>query len=118
RPTARSLSWLMDYLIEIGVLTVPTGALVRSEREGLIDRYRDYLTVERGLEPGTIENYARVVSRFLAALTGRDLAELTAAEVSGFMTSQCGQVSTRGAERLATGLRSFLVFALVEGLIK
>ena len=33
------------------------------------------------------------------------------------MTSQCRQVSTRAAERLATGLRSFLGFALVEGLI-
>lgn len=95
-----------------------THGQIVSELEGLIDHYRDYLTVERGLNPGTIEDYARVVSRFLAALTGRDLAELTAAEVSEFMTSQCGQVSTRGAERLATGLRSFLGFALVEGLIK
>ena len=33
------------------------------------------------------------------------------------MTSQCRQVSIRAAERLATGLRSFLGFALVEGLI-
>lgn len=116
RPTARSLCWLMDYLIEIGVLTAPVAARARSELEELIERYRDYLTVERGLDPGTIENYVRVVSRFLAARSGRDLAELTAAEVSGFMTSQSGQVSTRGAERLATGLRSFLGFALVEGL--
>ena len=118
RPTARSLSWLMDYLIEIGVLTAPVAVLVRSELEGLIDHYRDYLAVERGLDPDTVTNYVRVVSRFLAALSGRDLAEVTAAEVSGFMTSQSGQVSTRGAERLATGLRSFLGFALVEGLIQ
>jgi hypothetical protein len=83
----------------------------------LIERYRDYLTEERGLEPVTVANYVRVVTLFLAAQTGRELAELSAAEVSGFMTSRCRQVSTRAAERLATGLRSFLGFALVEGLI-
>ena len=45
----------MDYLIEIGALTGPAGAQVLPVREGLIDHYRDYLTVERGLDPGTVE---------------------------------------------------------------
>jgi site-specific recombinase XerD len=118
RPTARSLSWLMDYMIESGVLTLPTGAPERSGLEAVIDQYCHYLTVERGLDPGTVENYSRVVSQFLEAQAGRDLAKLTAADVSGYMTSQCVKVSTRGAERLATGLRSFLGFAHVEGLIQ
>lgn len=118
RPTARSLSWLVDYSREIGVITAPADPRERSSEEALIERYRDYLTVEHGLEPVTIANYVRVVTQFLAARTGHDLAELTAADVSGFMTSQCRQVSTRAAERLATGLRSFLSFALVEGLIR
>ena len=117
RPTARSLSWLVDYLREIGVVTAPAVSRERSGEQVLIERYRDYVTVERGLEPVTISNYVRVVRQFLAARTGRELDELTAADVSGFMTSQCRQVSTRAAERLATGLRSFLSFALVEGLI-
>jgi integrase/recombinase XerD len=117
RPTARSLSWLVDYLTEIGVVTAPAAPRERSGQQALIERYRDYLTAERGLEPVTIGNYVRVVARFLAAQTGRDLDQLTAADVSGFMTWQCRQVSTRAAERLATGLRSFLGFALVEGLI-
>ena len=117
RPTARSLSWLVDYLTEIGVVTVPAAVRERSGQQVLIERYRDYLTEERGLEPVTVANYVRVVTLFLAAQTGRELAELSAAEVSGFMTSRCRQVSTRAAERLATGLRSFLGFALVEGLI-
>jgi len=117
RPTARSLSWLVDYLQEIGVATAPAAARQRSGQQVLIERYRDYLTVERGLEPVTIANYVRVVTLVLAAQTRRELDELSAADVSGFMTSQCRQVSTRAAERLATGLRSFLGFALVEGLI-
>jgi site-specific recombinase XerD len=111
------LSWLVDYLEEIGVVTMPAARPERSSQQVLIERYRDYLTVERGLEPATIDNYVRVVIRFLATQEGRELEELSAADVSGFMASQCRQVSTRAAERLATGLRSFLGFALVEGLI-
>jgi integrase/recombinase XerD len=106
-----------DYLTEIGVVTAPAAPRERSGQQAVIERYRDYLTVERGLEPVTIANYVRVVTLYLAAQTRRELDELTAADVSGFMTSQCRQVSTRSAERLATGLRSFLGFALVEGLI-
>jgi integrase/recombinase XerD len=117
RPTARSLSWLVDYFRQIGVATPPDAPRERTGQQEVIERYRDYLMVERGLEPVTIVNYVRVVTRFLAAPRGRELDELSAADVSEFMTSQCGQVSTRQAERLATGLRSFLRFALVEGLI-
>jgi integrase/recombinase XerD len=107
RPTARSLSWLVDYLRDIGVATTAAAPRERSDQQVLVERYCGYLTVERGLEPVTIANYARVVTLFLAAQKGRGLEELTAADVSGFMTSQCRQVSTRAAERLATGLRSF-----------
>lgn len=117
RPTARSLSWLVDYLRLIGVATTAAAPGERTGQQQLIERYRNYLMVERGLEMVTIANYVRVVSQFLAAQGGRELDELSAADVSGFMTSQCRQVSTRQAERIATGLRSFLSFALIEGLI-
>jgi integrase/recombinase XerD len=117
RPTSRSLSWLVDYLRRIGVATTPDAPRERTGEQELIERYREYLRVERGLEPVTIANYVRVVTRFLSAQRGRGLDELGAADVSEFMTSQCRQVSTRQAERLATGLRSFLGYALVEGLI-
>jgi integrase/recombinase XerD len=117
RPTSRSLSWLVDYLTEIGVAAAPAAPQERSGQQVLIERYRDYLAVERGLDPVTIDNYVRVVRLFLAAQTGHELDELSAANVSMFMTSQCRHVSTRAAERFATGLRSFFGFALVEGLI-
>jgi integrase/recombinase XerD len=117
RPTSKSLSWLVDYFRHIGVARAPGVPRARSGQRVLIERYRDYLTVERGLEPVTVTNYVRVVRRFLAAHASHALDELSAADISRFMTSQCRQVSTREAERLATGLRSFLGFALVEGLI-
>lgn len=117
RPTAKALSWLVAYLADVGVIAPPTAAIAASGHEALVERYRDYLVVERGLEPVTVDNYLRVVRLFLTAQRGRRLAELSAADVAGFMTLQCPKVSVRGAERLATGLRSFLRFALVEGLI-
>jgi integrase/recombinase XerD len=117
RPTARSLSWLADYLGQMGVAIAPVAGGEQTGSQELIERYRAYLRVERGLDPGTIANYVRVVTGFLATQRGRQLEALSAADVSQFMTSQCRQVSTRAVERLATGLRSFLGFALVEGLI-
>jgi site-specific recombinase XerD len=117
RPTSKSLSWLVDYLRDIGVAPAPVVPPARSGQQELIERYREYLTVERGLEPVTVTNYVRVVSRFLTIHSGRGLDELSAADISRYMTSQCRQVSVRQAERIATGLRSFLGFALVEGLI-
>ena len=117
RPTAKSLTWLVDYLGEVGVIAPSAAAAATSGMEALLERYRDYLVVERGLETVTIDNYLRVVRLFLVAQHGRGLAELGAADVVGFMTTQGPKVSVRGAERLATGLRSFLRFALLEGLI-
>lgn len=117
RPTSKTLSWLVDYLSQIGVMAAPAASPAGSAQQRLIDSYREYLTVERGLQPATVANYERVVRLFLAVRDGRALGELSAAEVSRFMTSQCRQVSARAAERLATGLRSFLGFALLEGLV-
>ena len=77
----------------------------------LIERYRNYLTVERGLEPATIATYVRVVTQFLATQRGRELDELSSADVSKFMTSQCRQVSStasrtpRHRAALVSGIR-------------
>lgn len=116
RPTSKRLSWLVDYLSEVGVIAAPVVPRPRSGQQVLLERYRDYLMVERGLEADTVANYVRVVRLFLTVQSGRELDELDAGDISRFMTSQCRQVSVRQAERLATGLRSFLGFALVEGL--
>jgi integrase/recombinase XerD len=118
RPTSKSLSWLVDYLKDVGAAPCTVVPQVRSDQQELIERYRDYLEVERGLAPDTVTTYVRVVTLFLTAHEGRGLDELGAADIGGFITSQCGHVSVRAAERLATGLRSLLGFALVEGLIR
>jgi site-specific recombinase XerD len=45
------------------------------------------------------------------------LHELSAGDVSKFVTVQCRRLSVRSAERLVNGMRCFLRFALVEGLV-
>lgn len=117
RPTSKALSWLVDYLRDIQVIATPVVPPALPVQQTLVERYRDFLASERGLEPETVANYVRVVTLFLTVQEGRGLDELTAGDISRFMTSQCRLVSTRQAERLATGLRSLLGFALVEGLI-
>src|SRR5258708_5226756 len=54
---------------------------------------------------------------FLAERSGRGLGDLDVGEVGRFVTCQCRSLSVRSAERLVNGLRSFLRFALAEGLI-
>ena len=85
--------------------------------EELVERYRSYLVVERGLVPETVVEYVRTTTLFLAEHPGRELKDLGVGEVSSFMTCQCRRLSQRSTERMATGMRSFLGFALREGLI-
>src|SRR6266571_2764853 len=117
RPTAKSLGWLVEYLREAGVTPVPLPAAPRSWGEELTGRYRRYLVDERGLARKTVIARERTARLFLAEHRGRQLKELDAGDVSRFVTRQCRSLSVRSAERLVNGLRSFLRFALVEGLI-
>jgi site-specific recombinase XerD len=88
-----------------------------SAQEELVDRYRVYLVEERGLAPKTVIARERTARLFLAEHSGRELRDLDAGDVSGFVTRQCRRLTVRSAERLVNGMRSFLRFALVEGLI-
>jgi site-specific recombinase XerD len=118
RPTAKTLAWLLPWLLDLGVTT---GAVVapppRSADEELVGRYERYLRDERGLAPDTVSLYSPAAALLLRERAGRGLEGLVAEDVAKFMTRECRQRSPRSAERLATGLRSFLRFALLEGLI-
>jgi integrase/recombinase XerD len=116
-PTPKSLGWLVEYLREIGVAPVPLPAPPRSWEEELAGRYRRYLVDERGLARKTVIARERTAQLFLAEFRDRQLQDLDAGDVSRFVTRQCRSMSVRSAERLVNGLRSFLRFALVEGLI-
>ena len=78
RPTSKALSWLVDYLRDVGVQLTPVAPAAPSEQQVLLERYREYLRVERGLEPETVANYVRVVTLFLTVREGHGLEELGA----------------------------------------
>jgi integrase/recombinase XerD len=59
----------------------------------------------------------RTARLFLAEHRDCQLQDLGAGDISRFVTRQCRSMSVRSAEQLVNGLRSFLRFALVEGLI-
>ena len=116
-PTPKSIVWLVEYLREAGVAPAPPPAPARSAEEELAGRYRRYLVDERGLARKTVIARERTALLFLAEHRGCQLQDLSAADVSRFVTRQCRSLTVRSAERLVNGLRSFLRFALAEGLI-
>ncbi len=90
------------------------GADVRTR---LVESFGEYLDRERGLAPGTVENYGRVVTRFVGYLPDPlddALAALSAARVLEIigMLVQPGGPSVRS---LSFGLRAFLRFCLATG---
>lgn len=117
RPTTKTFGWLSAFLVEVGLKPQLAPDPPRSEVDVLLERYCRFLVDERGVAPDTATNYVRPLRVFLAEHTGRGLQDLTAGDVSRFMTGQAGRLSGRGLERAATSLRSFLTFALMEGLI-
>jgi integrase/recombinase XerD len=116
-PTPKALAWLPAYLRSVGVVPQPVPLPPQSWTEEVIERYRPYLVGERGLAPETVVEYARTARLFLAEHPGRELTDLRVDDVSRFMTRHCRLLSQKAAERLATGLRSFLGFVLLEGWI-
>ena len=117
KPKAKSLVWLVEFFVEIGVTTGTSPLVPRSAQDELVDRYRRYLVDERGLARKTVIARERTVRVFLAEHPDRGLDDLDAGDVSRFVTRQCRRMSVRSAERLVNEMRSFLRFALVEGLI-
>ena len=117
---AQGLVPLLGYLRALGVVPRPEQP-TRSSTELLLDRYRGYLLVERGLTAGTARGYLDLVRPFVASRVHEggelDLAGLTSGDVLGFVLADCQRRPRRSAKMLVTALRSLLVFLHVEGLI-
>lgn len=122
--TARALEPLVGYLRRLGVVPAPVPVVPATPAERLIARYRDYLTVERGLAEKTVDLNVRLVRPFLldrAEAVDKDaegfgLEDLTAGDATAFVVAQCRQ-RPRSVQRIVTALRSLLGFLYVEGVI-
>lgn len=111
---------LLDVLRGLGVLAVESSAAPSSRTDLLLASFERYLLIERGLAVGTVGGYVAHARRFLEGLApGRELAGLTAAEVTGAVLSVAvSGVSVSATQFFVSGLRAFLRFCFVDGLLE
>jgi site-specific recombinase XerC len=116
----RALALLLGYLRGLGVVPLPALAEPGTAAEVLLGRYRACLAGERGLAPSTVSHYMAEARLFLGRVPGADLgglADLAAAQVSGFVAAECRGRGTGSAKMLVTALRSLLRFLFADGLL-
>jgi site-specific recombinase XerD len=117
--TPKALVPLLGYLRGLGVAPsagVAGPPLVGSQ--ALLARYREYLLVERGLQPAVVRGYVDAVRPFVVSLVaaeGVGLRSVNAAEVSGFMVAESRRLAPKSLQRTASALRSLLRFWHLDG---
>jgi integrase/recombinase XerD len=113
----RSVPWLVGYLSEVGAMPPSTPPVPKWRGRDLVERYRTYMLDERGVTEDTVETYVRAaVEPFLKQYGDRGLDALDAVDVTGFVTRRCRNLSYAWSSHTVAGLRSFLNFALVQGM--
>jgi len=118
--STRAMQPPLEYLRRLGVVPEAPEPEPDAPLDRLLERYRRYLTVERGLAPTTACGYLAAVRPFLGGrvtLTGLDLAGLTAADITAFVVAHCPGQAHGSARLTVTALRSLLGFLHVEGVL-
>lgn len=111
---------LLEVLRNLGVLSAEEPAEPSTPEELLVRAFERYLLSERGLTAGTVRGYARHARRFLDGLSPSGvggLAALTVGAVTGAVLREAAAVSVSAAQFFVAGLRAFLRYCLVAGLI-
>ncbi|MFZ1414407.1 MAG: site-specific integrase [Defluviicoccus sp.] len=84
----------------------------------ILNRYRQFLTTERGLVPVTALQYIDRLRPFLdrrMSADGLELGSLTPADVTSFVVAWCPHLNGGVAKLTITALRSFLGFLHLDG---
>src|ERR1700682_1039960 len=120
RQVARLSHWLgADGLGWLGVVAVEEPARAGSPAEVVLASFERYLLAERALATGTVRGYVSHARRFLDGLPcGGELAGVTAADVIGAVLRESAAVSVSATQFFVAGLRSFLRFCFIEGLVE
>lgn len=114
--TPRSLEPLLAYLGELGVTLQPP--ILTNPVDVFIDKYRGYLTSERGLAEGTAHFYVYVARLFtLERPCFREIewTSLGATDITKFTTRICRDRSTSSSRQVVSALRCLLRFLRLEG---
>lgn len=110
---------LLDVLDGLGVLVAQEPAWAASPTDVLLASFGRYLLTERGLVAGTVRGYVRHACRFVDGLSpSRGLARLTAGDVTAAVLGESAAVSVSAAQFFVAGLRSFLRFCFLDGLVE
>lgn len=111
------LSCVLEVLREQGVVTAAVVPAPTSPSQVLLACFERYLCSERGLSTGTARGYVRHAEQFVNGLAAGGLAEVTAPAVTAAVLREAVGVSVSAAQNFVFGLRAFLRFCFVEGLI-
>jgi integrase/recombinase XerD len=113
----RSLEQILDVLTEAGCLAAEPPAGPVSDDERLLAGFERHLLCERALTSSTAAAYVAYARRFLAGRAGRGVDDLTAAEVTAAVAAEAGVVTASSAQYFVAGLRAFLRFCFLDGLL-
>lgn len=121
--TGKAMQPMLTYLRELGVTLTPPVPAPHGPVEVVLERYRHYLTVERGLGRASARGYVDAIRPFLRSRvspSGLDLDfdHLRAADVTAFVVAHCPHQARGAAKLTVTALRSLLRFLHVEGVIE
>jgi integrase/recombinase XerD len=109
---------LLNVLRGLGVLAAEAPACATAPTDALLASFGRHLLTERGLAAGTVRGYVRHARRFLGGLADSGgLGALTAKAVTEAVLRESGAVSVSATQFFVAGLRSFLRFCFVEGLV-
>jgi integrase/recombinase XerD len=109
---------LLDVLrgLEVVALDEPTRAA--SPAEVVLTSFERYLLTERALATGTVRGYVSHARRFLGGWPGGgELVGVTPADVTGTVLRESVAVSVSATQYFVAGLRSFLRFCFLVGLV-
>ncbi len=116
----KALRPLLEYLRDLGAAPLPAAEAPTSPEAVLLERYRRYLGVERGLAASTVRGYLDAVRPFVAGRMGPEgltLAELTTKDISAFVVAACPGRAQGSAKLVVTALRSLLSFLHLDGVL-
>jgi integrase/recombinase XerD len=119
--TEKALQPILSHLRRLGAVPLPPVAAPDSPVDVLLERYRNYLTTERGLGGPTTRGYVEMIRPFLQSRIspdGLDLElDISAADVTAFVVARCPKLSRSPAKLTVTALRSLLGFLHIDGVI-
>lgn len=82
----------------------------------ILEDFRTYLRIERGMSPNTVASYSRDVEGLLKAYEGYRPADIGTAEVERYLSGRIAKgLSKRSQARMLSSLRSFFNWCIDEG---